>query len=115
MRIKIAVLAIVAFAIAGRKTAIFQQRNGLLAPNLQRRCARTYKCEIQRNLKKIFCRLIPSFRVDGHIYYIYIYMLQACGESIALWLSIHRVCLTASTTLGNKQIAVLPSHTYIRF
>ena len=32
MRIKIAVLAIVAFAIAGRKTAIFQQRNGLLAP-----------------------------------------------------------------------------------
>ena len=52
VRIKIAVLAIVAFAIAGRKTAIFQQRNRLLAPNLQRRRGQTYKCEIQRNRKK---------------------------------------------------------------
>ena len=46
VRIKIAVSAIVAFGIAGRKTAIFQQRNRLLAPNLQRRRGRTCKCSI---------------------------------------------------------------------
>ena len=65
MRIKIAVLAIVAFAIAGR---IFQQRNGLLAPNLQRKRGRTYKCDIQRNEKQIFAD-IPPFCVDCHIYH----------------------------------------------
>ena len=61
MRIKIAVLAIVAFVNAGIKTAIFQQRNGLCSPNLQRRHGRIYKCEIQRNLKNIFADLYHLF------------------------------------------------------
>ena len=74
MRIKIAVLAIVVFAIAGRKTAIFQQRNRLLAPNLQRRCGRTYKCEIQRNL--IFLPTYTTFSCGRS------QMIAICGDII---------------------------------
>ena len=75
-RTKIAVLANVTFSVPGEKIAVSLQRNGLYAPNLQRRRGRIYKCEIRRNLKKSFCRLMVPFRVDGHIY-IYIH-LRTC-------------------------------------
>ena len=67
--IKIAVLAIIAFAIVGRKTAIFQQYNGLLPPNLQQRRRRIYTyMQNPAYPQKIFLLTLPPFYVDGHVY-----------------------------------------------